>query len=208
MSLSTTTILADTVWQSNGTGMKSLNLAIHFHGHTLSHISPPRIPLEISIRIPKEFAVHVSPVLEGAPELGSPVQISRNVDIAAYPDFPFFPLPSTFDHRTTNSWAMLANEIQSWMIGSVFDTQSNDWLWGREFFWMAYIGAHPQFPFGEWPPWNPKISMEGVFVSCWTKASGGNLPRPGSTSLIRQNIWREFQQLIAAVLSNLNPTVA
>ena len=36
-----------------------------------------------------------------------------------------------------------------------------------EFFWMAYMAVCPTFPFGDWPNWDPRIPLEGNFVSCW-----------------------------------------
>ncbi|KAH7903805.1 hypothetical protein BJ138DRAFT_77005, partial [Hygrophoropsis aurantiaca] len=99
------------------------------------------------------------------------------------------------------SWAVLAEEIQLWLTDGAIDSHSEDWLWGREFFWMAYIAAYPEFPRGSWPLWSSKIAMEGDFLSHWMELSGGSLPQEGSVISIRETIWDEFRQL-AAFLSH------
>ncbi|KAF8834169.1 hypothetical protein BDN67DRAFT_871846, partial [Paxillus ammoniavirescens] len=80
----------------------------------------------------------------------------------------FFPLSPMFDPHHGASWVLLANQIQFHLVQ---ETQAehlvDECLWVRKFFWMAYVTTFPTFPQGDWLNWNPRISMEGDFISYW-----------------------------------------
>jgi len=48
------------------------------------------------------------------------------------------------------SWVALAEHIQDWLLNVVLDTHSQEWLWGRKAFWIAFIAAYPLFLLGSW----------------------------------------------------------
>ncbi|KAG2097247.1 uncharacterized protein F5147DRAFT_549150, partial [Suillus discolor] len=79
----------------------------------------------------------------------------------------FFPLAPSFNHLNGRTWAVLADTIQDWLVNNISLTRSDVWLWGREFFWMAFVAAFPGFLHREWPLWDPKIGMEGEFITYW-----------------------------------------
>ncbi|KAH7919399.1 hypothetical protein BV22DRAFT_863188 [Leucogyrophana mollusca] len=198
MSTTTTTVYTETIRKGYGTGLNPLSLLIDFCGNMDSRIAlASRIPLQISISIPDEFSEYVVPVLGGIPiaDLADPLGDIPPPQVT----LPFLPLPLSFHPSHSLSWATLAKDIEFWLIHSIIDTQTDDWRWNREFFWMSYIAAYPQFPRGNWPIWDAKIAMEGDFLSHWTEISGGNLPREGSIMSIREIIWDEFQQLASHV---------
>lgn len=107
--------------------------------------------------------------------------------------FPFFPLASNFNHLDGRAWALLADTIQDWLADNISLTRSDVWLWGREFFWMAFVAAFPGFPRREWPLWDPKIGMEGEFITYWMSDFGSGSEQ--SLKDIRNGVWRKFHDL-------------
>ncbi|KAG1835010.1 hypothetical protein DFJ58DRAFT_670468 [Suillus subalutaceus] len=107
--------------------------------------------------------------------------------------FPFFPLASNFNHLDGRTWALLANTIQDWLTDNISLTRSDVWLWGREFFWMAFVAAFPGFPRREWPLWDPKIGMEGEFITYWMSDFGSG--SEGPLKDIQNGVWRKFHDL-------------
>ncbi|TFK79105.1 hypothetical protein K466DRAFT_459449, partial [Polyporus arcularius HHB13444] len=69
-------------------------------------------------------------------------------------------------------WVWLYEQIERWLVDVVVDRRSKLWIWGREAFWIAFVGAYPAFPGGEWPNWNPCISMDGEFIRRWVETQG------------------------------------
>lgn len=80
---------------------------------------------------------------------------------------PFLPLPRAFDWTDSQQWATLSNEIECWLINEVQDSSLPQWTWGRDAFWLAFIAAHPSFPGGRWSAWDPRIPLEGTFITEW-----------------------------------------
>ena len=94
------------------------------------------------------------------------------------------------------SWAKLAGELECWLVGTVRTVQAPEWIWGCNAFWMAFIAAHPNFPRGHWPDWNPKISLEGRFIESWMDSLSVQTEIPFSQCIvdeIRTLIWNDFQ---------------
>ena len=84
----------------------------------------------------------------------------------------FLPLPSTFNHRDTASWAALVNRISTWLVDTVHSPQCQEWGWGVEAFWMAFIAAYPSFLDGVWPSWDTSIGADTRFFQQWLESGG------------------------------------
>ena len=80
--------------------------------------------------------------------------------------FPFLPLPSDFDPLDDKAWQTLLQKMESQLV-QILDSPGKRRTVMCEFFWMAYMAVHPTFPFGDWPNWDPRIPLEGNFVSYW-----------------------------------------
>ncbi|KAG1800597.1 uncharacterized protein BJ212DRAFT_1287203, partial [Suillus subaureus] len=94
-------------------------------------------------------------------------------------------------------WSVLTRQVESWLVDTIQDVRAPEWAWGCDTFWMAFIAANPDFPWGSWPNWNPKISLEGKFIESWMV---DNLTIPADSSLsqhildeIHISIWDDFQ---------------
>ncbi|KAF8871235.1 hypothetical protein BD779DRAFT_1384103, partial [Infundibulicybe gibba] len=83
------------------------------------------------------------------------------------PVIPFLPLNNTFDPTSQASWQMLWPRIGDWLVNVIVETDSYEWHWGAEAFWMVYVAANPQFPGGEWEAWDSRIALEGTFIEQW-----------------------------------------
>ncbi|KAI5988838.1 hypothetical protein EDC04DRAFT_2588674 [Pisolithus marmoratus] len=79
----------------------------------------------------------------------------------------FLPLPCTFDCTDSQQWDMLSKEIETWLVEEVQNLSLPMWTWGRDAFWLAFIGAHPRFPGGCWSAWDLRIPLEGTFIEEW-----------------------------------------
>jgi len=66
------------------------------------------------------------------------------------------------------------------------------WIWARDAFWLAFVAAHPHFPGGKWPMWDPRIPLEGTFIEQWLDRSSNISAHEESIVDIRCNIWEEF----------------
>jgi hypothetical protein len=105
----------------------------------------------------------------------------------------------TFDPFDGHSWQLLANQIQLCLMQETQE-QHPEYLWVREFFWMAFVAAFPKFPYGDWPNWNLRISMEGNFISYWIADMNVHEITPESTRATREFIWEELKGLAACLL--------
>lgn len=79
-------------------------------------------------------------------------------------DIPFLPLPVAFNYTDTQQWATLAKGIENWLVANIRSSALSEWSWGRDTFWMAFVGAHLMFPGGSWAFWDPRIPLEGTFI--------------------------------------------
>ncbi|KAI6111324.1 hypothetical protein F5141DRAFT_1063630 [Pisolithus sp. B1] len=80
---------------------------------------------------------------------------------------PFLPLPHMFDCTDPQQWDILSKEIECWLVNEVQNSSLSIWMWGRDAFWLAFIGANPTFPSGRWSAWDPRIPLEGTFIEEW-----------------------------------------
>ncbi|KAI6147786.1 hypothetical protein BKA82DRAFT_506334 [Pisolithus tinctorius] len=113
--------------------------------------------------------------------------------------FPFFPLSPQFHPLDGRAWASLANEIQFFLVQdiSIEQTQPDCYEVLRDIFWMAFVAAYPSFPHGEWPQWNPMISMEGEFMSYWMNIDNDARKRGDShmQDEVREFVWEEMKDI-------------
>jgi hypothetical protein len=127
-------------------------------------------------------------------------------DRVVYPDIPipFLPLRHNFNPADSHHWSQLSEEIQHWLVTVPVDSQY--WTWGRDAFWLAFVGAHPDFPAGKWPRWDARIPVEGQFIEQWVGAGpaamGGDQTREG----LLEQIWAEF--CVHAMLFYPDPLVS
>lgn len=109
----------------------------------------------------------------------------------------FLPL-QTFDPFDSKCWSNLAEDIQEWLLNIIVDPYSQEWTWGRELFWMAFMAAYPTFPQGDWPSWDAKISVEGAFAQGWLDRGGAGGIENGSeteqVAMLRKDVWEQFCQ--------------
>jgi len=61
-------------------------------------------------------------------------------------------------------WENLVCEIEDWLISSAVRSNPHYWHWGLKLFWIAFVAAHPSFPFGTWPAWNSLVPLAGLFM--------------------------------------------
>jgi len=116
-----------------------------------------------------------------------------------HPDvpIPFLPLPADFDSSSFQDWKLLSQKIESWLVSAV-PVHSQQWTWGHDTFWLAFVAAHPSFPGGPWPMWNSNIPLEGEFIEGWINDGGGlQGPAVSGKMSIRQCIWAEFSRHVA-----------
>jgi hypothetical protein len=196
---------------------------------------PPLIqPLQISVSLPQECtslsslvlrATQSTPAIEPASMSVGDLQYLSEVTITAcilqysraHSNFQtsetpkcnltFLPLPPDFDSVQGEDWVALAKRIQDWLLKVVLDTHSQEWLWGREVFWITFIAAYPLFPLGSWLMWDSKISLEGSFIQSWMdrmSVDGVEADSKDVVSLaeglsaealgnIRADLWEEFR---------------
>ena len=174
-------------------------------------------PICISVHIPDELHGHILPTLEFCdPRIQQsehglhsqylpavrlyPTQSIRLIHFFPQEFLPFFPLSPTFNPLDGQSWSSLASQIQIQLVQQTWVESPNVTLWLREFFWMAYVGAFPTFPYGDCLAWDPRISMEGDFISYWIADSKIQEMTPDILQTTRGLIWEEFQNLAASLL--------
>ena len=76
------------------------------------------------------------------------------------------------------------------------------WHWARDAYWIASVGAHPEFPGGEWQAWNSDLGLVGVFLTAWIKRR--NRSTDGWNGPAQSIVWEEmavrFRQHISFLL--------
>ncbi|KAF8341171.1 hypothetical protein F5887DRAFT_888031 [Amanita rubescens] len=138
------------------------------------------IPFQVTVSIPVKYARYMTPVLRAGPinnDDSDDVDDSDSADFSTNSDrdnvpITFLPLPSTFNHRDTASWAILVNQISMWLVDTVRSPRYQEWGWGVEAFWMAFIAAYPSFPDGVWPSWDTTIGADTRFFQQWLESGG------------------------------------
>ncbi|KAG2363768.1 hypothetical protein BDR07DRAFT_1483264 [Suillus spraguei] len=191
---STDNLRVNMVYDENGLSLASLCLSIRFVRNIQSQLqNPPTfIPLKVSIHIPEAYANQISLIVEC---ISLHVALIGRPSLNSLPEgsFPFLPLASSFNYLNGWTCAVLADTIQDWLGNNISFTCLDVWLWGHEFFWMAFVAAFPGFPRQEWPLWDPKIGMEGEFITYWMSDFGSSSERLPDD--VRTGVWRKFHDL-------------
>ena len=121
--------------------------------------------------------------------------------IAHVPSPPFVPLPATFRPLDDNGWIKLYHSIATWMT-SHLEVGSLAWVWARDAYWIAFVGAHPEFPGGEWPSWDSAVGLDGVFICRWMERRSVGLD--GWNGPVHSIVWEEmdarFRQHVSFLL--------
>ncbi|KAJ3002668.1 hypothetical protein NUW54_g5725 [Trametes sanguinea] len=155
-----------------------LSVSLQFLGHVSEAQRECAIPIQITVTMPSSLSQSLFPLISisSLPStLADGVQhvAGRDRDILrraiATMPITFLPISSDFDFRNSRSWATLADRVADWLIAVVADTRSPVWTWGREAFWITFVGAHPRFPDGEWPNWPCEIMLDGTFITYWMR---------------------------------------
>ncbi|KIK78696.1 hypothetical protein PAXRUDRAFT_152870 [Paxillus rubicundulus Ve08.2h10] len=191
-----TTVHVNTVPTTGGFKLDSLCVSIHFTGSAQSLAIPEHIikwttnTVTSTIYEPSEFFHSKLPI------------ILTHCFTGLF--FPFFPLPPTFDPLDRLSWQALVHQIQLHLIqlkyNLTWEEHITECLIVREFFWMAFIAAFPSFPYGDWPDWNPRITMDGDFISYWISDTDAGSVKPESVGMIWEFVWKELKALTIHVL--------
>ncbi|KAG1878922.1 hypothetical protein F4604DRAFT_1537481, partial [Suillus subluteus] len=155
-----------------------LCVGVCFSGDLPRHLVHGVIPIQISVSIAEEYSSFTTPVIESLALDGYPhSESSRSENVCAQPSLPcnwhveipilFLLLPSNFNHMNSHHWSQLSEQIQHWLVTIPSDSQH--WTWGRDAFWLAFVGACPDFPGGSWLRWDMRIPLEGQFIEQWVE---------------------------------------
>lgn len=119
----------------------------------------------------------------------------------------FLPLAPSFNHRDGQSWSKLVEVISNWLVNDVKTLKTQEWTWGIDAFWMAFVAAYPSFPCGTWPDWDCRIALDGTFIHEWFDNDGCegwsqhyNIPFDNSSEGLanfRDQIWVLFQSHVS-----------
>ncbi|KIK21125.1 hypothetical protein PISMIDRAFT_24028 [Pisolithus microcarpus 441] len=190
MSLSTTQMFVrpDVECVGNDSAfLQPLLVTIYFSGPVPQHLIHEQIkPIKITVSVAEEYNKFMAPVIhakawsvyqsepsEPAVPPPHPLQYCTGSDDISMQtctqDFaiPFLPLPRTFDCTDPQQWDTLSKEIECWLVDEVHNSSLPMWMWGRDAFWLTFIGTHPRFPNGRWSAWDPRIPLEGTFIEEW-----------------------------------------
>ncbi|KDQ14123.1 hypothetical protein BOTBODRAFT_44782 [Botryobasidium botryosum FD-172 SS1] len=81
---------------------------------------------------------------------------------------------------TTAEWKELAFDIGLWLFMCGCESATDEWEWGVNYYWIAYTGAYPDFPFtyDSIPTtphhlWNDVIPWRGAYLSKRMLLKGG-----------------------------------
>ncbi|KAG1880850.1 hypothetical protein F4604DRAFT_1578553 [Suillus subluteus] len=164
-----------------------------------------RFPIQVSVSIDKEYGIFTTPVVntvsmdmrDSDSWQADPLPTSDMADcsFAPPPDdrIPFLLLPPTFNSHNREDWKSLSKEIETWLVLEV-DPQSLLWTWGRDTFWLAFIGAYLHLPRGRWLKWDSRVPLQGTFIEAWLDQFGveGNWIGMRGTNEVLDHIWTEF----------------
>ncbi|KAG2129940.1 hypothetical protein DEU56DRAFT_695253, partial [Suillus clintonianus] len=165
---------------SDDASLQPLCIGICFSGALPRHLVHGVVPIQISVSIAEEYRPFTTPVVEaltldGYPHSECSLTLDDVLDMGerghelSYDSvdvpIPFLPLPSKFNPADSYHWSQLSDQIQRWLV--TIPAESQHWTWGRDAFWLAFVGACPDFPSGRWPRWDARIPLEGQFIEHW-----------------------------------------
>ncbi|KAG2150280.1 uncharacterized protein EDB93DRAFT_1084299 [Suillus bovinus] len=192
--------------------LQPLCIGICFSGDLPRHLVRGVVPIQISVSIAEEYRPYMTPVMEAltldrypysecsstfddvSGQLSHALDSSEkghelsynNVDVNI--PIPFLLLPSKFNPMDSFHWLQLSEKIQHWLV--TIPAVSQHWTWGHNAFWLAFVGACPDFPCSQWPMWDPRIPLEGQFIEHWLDADNLGGDQIGENLL--DHIWTEF----------------
>ncbi|KAG1753111.1 hypothetical protein EDD22DRAFT_784685 [Suillus occidentalis] len=198
--------------------LQPLCIGICFPGTLPRHLLQGIIPIHISVSIAEEYKSFTTPVVEALALDGYPYskcsstlgdvsgQLSLGGHKISYDNIdipiPFLPLPSNFSPVDSYHWLQLSQQIQRWLVFILAESQH--WKWGCDVFWLAFVGACPDFPNGQWPRWDTRIPLKGQFIKQWLNAGTLGVDQSRESSL--EQIWVEF--CAHAILFHPDPLVS
>ncbi|KAI0819950.1 hypothetical protein BC628DRAFT_1400176 [Trametes gibbosa] len=168
------TILSET--PNGDEALQGLSVSISFLGRIPLNLRQRKMPLQVTISVPEPFSIYTFPILSVTSLSSTITDGVENMDNQARDELrhvllslpiPFLSIAPPFDWRSQRHWASLSQRIGDWLRSVVSVRDSSAWVWGRDAFWIAFIGAYPAFPAGDWPKWPLEIALEGTFITHW-----------------------------------------
>ncbi|KIJ13254.1 hypothetical protein PAXINDRAFT_181327 [Paxillus involutus ATCC 200175] len=179
--------------------LRPILVTVYFPGSFPRHLVKNDIPIQISVSVAEELSSFTTPIIGEVVEDSCLSQLSddhSDSQSSNPPDdipIPFLPLPSHFDASDIKHWAGLCSDIQRWLLS--VPEQSQQWSWGCDIFWLAFIAANPNFPNGGWPIWSPRIILKGPIIESWLEGSLKRLiAEDGKEGQLHRWLWGEFCQ--------------
>ncbi|KAF8417183.1 hypothetical protein L210DRAFT_3462180 [Boletus edulis BED1] len=187
--------------------LQPLVFTICFPGPVPRSLIERAIPIQVSVSLSEAYrGITLPEVRTGAWCLNEEperlLSVMTNATIDDDIPIPFLPLPPIWDHLNSDHWLVLLKEIERWLVNDIRSPTIPQWTWGRDTFWLAFIGAYPSFPNERWEQWNPDIPLEGQFIEEWLTRDGID----GSTQATLSHIWDEFCR--HAALFHPSPLIA
>ncbi|KAF8704795.1 hypothetical protein AX14_013920 [Amanita brunnescens Koide BX004] len=214
------------VWTSNSLEPEPLELMVSFCGKLPPNLRNRNMPLQITVSLPPEYAPYTRPVLRAVPTgylehtsdgisftsdgtdeymSDDDAPLAPSIELQEIP-IPFLPLAPSFDHQDIQAWSELIDFISNWLVNDVKTLKRQEWTWGTDAFWMAFVAMHPSFPDGCWPSWDCRIALDGTFIQEWLVCGGRkgwsqeyNVPFNNSSdglARFHDQIWAMFQSHI------------
>ncbi|EIW80128.1 hypothetical protein CONPUDRAFT_155487 [Coniophora puteana RWD-64-598 SS2] len=196
----------------NGTGSVTIcpfEISVAVIGDIPPHLVQQKVPVSISVSVSRELqpftnlfvrarpvgdeegeehSPSMSPRSLPRPELDSPVD-AYNHSSYYDQDIPFVPLPSAFDRYNPAHWARLSENISDYVVSLQPDSGMRSW--GTNMYWVSWVGANVNFPFGEWSKWDGEIPLEGSFIESWLADAYARGSSPVAEDAL-DVIWSEF----------------
>ena len=119
----------------------------------------------------------------------------------------FLPLLLSINHQDAQSWSKLVKIISNWLVNDVKSLKRQEWMWGIDVFWMAFIATHLSFPSGTWLVWDCHIALDSTFIHEWLDHGGCkgwsqhyNVPFNGNSEGLanfHDQVWVLFQSHVS-----------
>ncbi|KIK97982.1 hypothetical protein PAXRUDRAFT_135198, partial [Paxillus rubicundulus Ve08.2h10] len=191
--------------------LQPILVIICFPGTLPRHLIHENMPIQITVSVCEELRSFTSPVIEAilwnicnsehSLHSGrSDLERNNDTDYFTSWELPilFLLLPQAFNYCSSQDWDNLSQQIEGWLV--TIPTDSQQWMWGRDTFWLVFISANPTFPHGRWPLWDVRVPLEGPFIKDWLAMSAQAQSTPSTTDdphSILQQIWFKFQSQVA-----------
>ncbi|GJJ10220.1 hypothetical protein Clacol_004446 [Clathrus columnatus] len=112
------------------------------------------------------------------------------------------PFPFNLDDYPISheSWCKLASDVHQWLVKTSPETETDEWQWAVNFFWICYVGASPRFPVAtnsdiEWNPDIVPISGEFINTCSMLMVLGKYITREHGVQLIARLVeWMQVRE--------------